>query len=122
MAWIEQDPNAEIPYIPRFDRKSEKPLTLHIKYMNYVTHNEYMEALGREKADKTMEVELLQIQKKHDKNMFLKHVVRIENAEKADGKPMSVEEFYNNIDVLTYREIIAAISNYSTLTESQRKN
>lgn len=122
MAWIEQDPNAEIPYIPRFDRDSKQPLTIYVKYMTALTHDEYMIAMGREKADKTMDVELLEIQKRHDKNMFLKHIVKVDNAIGKDGKPMTVEAFYNNVDVITRREIIAVMSNYSTLTESQRKN
>jgi hypothetical protein len=124
MALIRLDPNELILFIPRFERNNHKdPLTVHIKYVSAVCRDEYLRRMGLELKDAGTDLRKLEITRAHDKEMFCKQIVKIDNYVNADGSPIEdVAVFYESIDWALRSELLGAMEDQATLTAGQRKN
>lgn len=124
MALIKLNKDQAIPYVPLFDRKNTKdPLTVYIKYVPAVLHDEFFSKLQNQVSEVTNLMARAEISQAHDKEMFIKQVVKVENFTDQDGKKIDdMSVFYDSIDNNLRSEIIAAMVSQSILTAGQRKN
>jgi hypothetical protein len=124
MALTELDPDKAVEYIPLFDRKNtENPLIIHIKYTSSKVYEGFLNDLAREAKTATNEESRVKINMAHDRSVFLKQVVKVENFLDSEGKEIKdVGRFYDAIDFHLKNEILETMISMGRLEEGQRKN
>jgi hypothetical protein len=124
MALIRLDPKTIIAYIPRFERNNiVDPLVVNLHYVSASRFDDYLNKMGRELREVSLEHERIAVHKAHDKNFFLSEIESVENFNDADGSAIvDIGVFYDSIDSELRAELIEAMKNQALLTEGQRKN
>jgi len=123
MALIQLNKDKPVSYVPISQRGVEDPLTVWIKYVPAVLHDEYFSRLQIEVGNIASEEKKAQASAAHDKAMFLGQVTKVENFLDDDGNQINdVGVFYDSIDITLRKEIITVMVSHSLLTKGQRKN
>jgi len=123
MALIHLDKDEEIPFIPESEKKTDKPLTIYVKYMPHSVYSDYMSEMHDELNKNKSEINSRAIVARHDKKLFFKQVTRVENYLDSNGNQITdLVKFYEQIDFGLHAEIIATIKSHARLSEIQRKN